>query len=182
MTNVLVAPGEATRHSELSAPLDLNAFRQEDTRWRPIGEVLVAAGAITREELQEELDEQRHSGKRLGEVLIEAGRISWLSLAQAIADQTNASESRREQFVDAAAFAPPTTTPEFPSVAEAVGTQDPEAKLRAVESLLRERQRAFIELVSTTELLRRQVAQLEARLAERNDELARLRQSARKPS
>ena len=110
MTNVLVAPGEATRHSELSVPLDLNSFRQEDTRWRPIGEVLVAAGAITREELQEALHEQRHSGKRLGEVLIEAGRISWLSLAQAIADQTNASESQREQFVDAAAFAPPTTT------------------------------------------------------------------------
>jgi len=55
-------------------------------------------------------------------------------------------------------------------------------RLEEVELLLRERQRAFIELVSTTELLRRQVAQLEARLAERNDELARLRQSARKPS
>ena len=35
MTNVLVAPGEATRHSELPAPLDLDSFRQEDTRWRP---------------------------------------------------------------------------------------------------------------------------------------------------
>ena len=179
MTNVLVEPGEATRHSELSAPLDLNSFRQEDTRWRPIGEVLVAAGAITREELQEALHEQRHSGKRLGEVLIEAGRISWLSLAQAIADQTNASESQREQFVDAAAFAPPTTMPEFPSVAEAVGTQDPEAKLRAVESLLRERQRAFIELVTTTETLRRRVSDLEGTINERNIEIAELRRAAR---
>jgi hypothetical protein len=167
MTNLLVAPGEATTHSELPAPFDLDSFRQEDTRWRPIGEVLVAAGAITREELQEALHEQGQSGKRLGEVLIEAGRISWLSLAQAIADQTTGSEAGREQFVDASAFAPPLTTPEFPSVAEAVGTQDPEAKLRAVESLLRERQRAFIELVTTTETLRRRVSDLEGTLNER---------------
>ena len=180
MTNVLVEPGEATRHSEPHAPLDLGSFRQEDTRWRPIGEVLMAAGAITREELQEALDEQRQSGKRLGEVLIEAGRISWLSLAQAIADQTGQSESGREQFVDAAAFAPPTTTtPEFPSVAEAVGTEDPEAKLRAVESLLRERQRAFIELVTTTETLRRRVSDLEGAINERDVEVSQLRRPAR---
>jgi len=179
MTNLLVAPGEATTHSELPAPFDLDSFRQEDTRWRPIGEVLVAAGAITREELQEALHEQGQSGKRLGEVLIEAGRISWLSLAQAIADQTTGSEAGREQFVDASAFAPPVTTPEFPSVAEAVGTQDPEAKLRAVESLLRERQRAFIELVTTTETLRRRVSDLEGTLNERNVEVAELRRAAR---
>ena len=179
MTNVLVAPGEATTHSALPAPIELGSMRQENSRWRPIGEVLVAAGAITREELQEALHEQRESGKRLGEVLIEAGRISWLSLAQAIADQTGQSESGREQFVDAAAFAPPTTTPEFPSVAEAVGTEDPEAKLRAVESLLRERQRAFIELVTTTETLRRRVSDLEGTINERNVEISQLRHAAR---
>jgi hypothetical protein len=179
MTNVLVAPGEATTHSALPAPVELNSMRQENSRWRPIGEVLVAAGAITREELQEALHEQRDSGKRLGEVLIEAGRISWLSLAQAIAEQTTESESGREQFVDAAAFAPPVTTAEFPSVAEAVGAEDPESKLRAVESLLRERQRAFIELVTTTETLRRRVADLEGNLNDREMELAQLKRAAR---
>ncbi|MEP6978058.1 MAG: hypothetical protein ABI948_08395 [Thermoleophilia bacterium] len=179
MTNLLVAPGEATTDSALSEPLDLDSFRDDDVRWRPIGEVLVAAGAITREELQEALQEQRRSGKRLGEVLIEAGRISWLSLAQAIADQTSESEAGPEQFVDVSAFAPPTTTPEFPSVAEAVGTEDPEAKLRAVESLLRERQRAFIELVTTTETLRRRVSDLEGTLNECNVELAQLKRAAR---
>jgi hypothetical protein len=181
MTNLLVAPGEATSDSALPAPFVLDSFRQEDTGWRPIGEVLVAAGAITREELQEALQEQRQSGKRLGEVLIEAGRISWLSLAQALADQTSESESEspREQFVDAAAFSPPLTTPEFPSVAEAVGTQDPEAKLRAVESLLRERQRAFIELVTTTETLRRRVSDLEGTINERNVEINQLRRATR---
>ena len=180
MTNLLVAPGEATTDSALSAPVELDSFRHDQNmRWRPIGEVLVGAGAITREELQEALQEQRRSGQRLGEVLIEAGRISWLSLAQAIADQTSESEAEREQFVDASAFAPPVNAPTFPSVAEAVGAEDPESKLRAVESLLRERQRAFIELVTTTETLRRRVSDLEGSLNDCNLELAQLKRAAR---
>jgi hypothetical protein len=179
MTNLLVAPGEATTHSVLPPPVELDSIRHEDPRWRPIGEVLVAAGSITREELQEALLEQRLSGKRLGEVLIEAGRISWLSLAQAIADQTTESEAGHGQFVDAAAFAPPLTAPSSPSVAEAVGADDPEAKLRAVESLLRERQRAFLELVTTTETLRRRVSDLEGTVNECNVELAQLKRAAR---
>ena len=128
--------------------------------WRPIGEVLVDAGVITRNELDEALAEQRTSGRRLGEILIETGRISWLALAQAIGDQAMPGTTR--------AAAPARSFSEAP-----------EDRLEAVESLLRERQRAFIELVGTTELLRRKVAQLEERLSKRNDELARLRQSAR---
>jgi len=128
--------------------------------WRPIGEVLVDAGVITRNELDEALAEQRTSGRRLGEILIETGRISWLALAQAIGDQAMPGIAR-------------VAAPERPF------SETPEDRLEEVESLLRERQRAFIELVSTTELLRRQVAQLEERLSERNAELARLRQSAR---
>ena len=130
--------------------------------WRPIGELLVDAGVITRAELDEALAEQRKTGQRLGEILIETGRISWLALAQAIGDQAMPGTARAE-------------IPVRPF------SEAPEERLEEVESLLRERQRAFIELVSTTELLRRQVAQLEARLAERNDELARLK-SSRKPS
>jgi hypothetical protein len=128
--------------------------------WRPIGELLVDAGVITRAELDEALALQRTTGQRLGEILIETGRISWLALAQAIGDQAM----------------PGATRPEAPA---RPFSEAPEERLEEVESLLRERQRAFIELVSTTELLRRQVAQLEARLAERNEELARLRQSTR---
>ena len=128
--------------------------------WRPIGEVLVDAGVITRNELDEALAEQRTSGRRLGEILIETGRISWLALAQAIGDQAMPGTAR-------------VAAPERPF------SETPEDRLEEVESLLRERQRAFIELVSTTELLRRQVAQLEERLSERTAELARLRQSAR---
>jgi hypothetical protein len=53
--------------------------------------------------------------------------------------------------------------------------QDPETKLHTIEALLKERQRAFIELFTTAETLRTKVARLEEMLEERNRELARLR-------
>jgi uncharacterized membrane protein len=53
--------------------------------------------------------------------------------------------------------------------------RDPEIKLHSVEALLKERQRAFIELVTTTETLRMKVAHLEEIIDERDRELTRLR-------
>ncbi len=53
--------------------------------------------------------------------------------------------------------------------------RDPEIKLHSVEALLKERQRAFIELVTTTETLRMKVAYLEEILDERDRELTKLR-------
>jgi hypothetical protein len=53
--------------------------------------------------------------------------------------------------------------------------QDPEARLQTIEVLLKERQRAFIELLTTAENLRSRVARLEDELADRTQELARLR-------
>jgi hypothetical protein len=53
--------------------------------------------------------------------------------------------------------------------------QDPEIKLHSVEVLLKERQRAFIELVTTTETLRMKVAHLEEIIEERDRELTKLR-------
>ena len=53
--------------------------------------------------------------------------------------------------------------------------QDPEIKLQSVEALLKERQRAFIELVTTTETLRMKVAHLEEIIDERDRELTKLR-------
>jgi hypothetical protein len=52
---------------------------------------------------------------------------------------------------------------------------DPELKLHSIEALLKERQRAFIELVTTTETLRMKVAHLEEILEERDRELTKLR-------
>jgi len=54
---------------------------------------------------------------------------------------------------------------------------DPELKLHSVEALLKERQRAFIELVTTTETLRMKVAHLEEIIDERDRELTKLRVS-----
>jgi outer membrane biosynthesis protein TonB len=53
--------------------------------------------------------------------------------------------------------------------------EDPNVKLHSVEAMLRERQRAFIELVTTTETLRMKVARLEEIIEERDRELAKLR-------
>lgn len=53
--------------------------------------------------------------------------------------------------------------------------ENPESKLHSVEALLRERQRAFIELFTTAETLRMKVARLEEILEDRDRELTRLR-------
>ncbi len=53
--------------------------------------------------------------------------------------------------------------------------EDPEAKLNSIEALLKERQRAFIELFTTAETLRMKVSRLEDILEERDRELTRLR-------
>jgi predicted lipid-binding transport protein (Tim44 family) len=66
-----------------------------------------------------------------------------------------------------AAAAPAPVAPEL--------IRDPEIKLHSVEALLKERQRAFIELVTTTETLRMKVAHLEEIIDERDRELTRLR-------
>jgi hypothetical protein len=65
----------------------------------------------------------------------------------------------------------------LPSSAAVVGSSqhDAEQRLQSVEALLRERQRAFIELVTTTETLRMKVTRLEEIIEERDRELARLR-------
>jgi outer membrane biosynthesis protein TonB len=63
----------------------------------------------------------------------------------------------------------------LPAVAEPVLIHDPENRLHSVEALLKERQRAFIELVTTTETLRMKVARLEEIIEERDRELTRLR-------
>jgi hypothetical protein len=68
------------------------------------------------------------------------------------------------------AVAPPPPAPVAPEL-----IHDPEIKLHSVEALLKERQRAFIELVTTTETLRMKVAHLEEIIDERDRELTKLR-------
>jgi hypothetical protein len=166
-------------------------------RWRPIGTVLVEAGAIDESQLQAALDEQKVTGKRLGEVLIDSGAITWNALAHAIAAQVEALDSgdaSEPEPVELApvvqpqpepAPAPAAAAPSFASVGPPVSAAPiPEVtridvhagdRVETLETMLRERQRAFLELVSSTETLRRTVAKLQDQLAEKDAEIARLR-------
>ncbi len=170
-------------------------------RKRPIGQILVEKNEISEAELAAALAEQERTGLRLGQILIETGRISWLALARAIAEQVldiedvaPAPERKPEPAPlptyarpDSAVVAPPQrpapapapVSPPPPAPAPALVApeliHDPEIKLHSVEALLKERQRAFIELVTTTETLRMKVAHLEEIIEERDRELTRLR-------
>jgi hypothetical protein len=91
-------------------------------------------------------------------------------LARAVAEQV--------ANLDTPAPAPPEEThllrlTPTPPPAPPVLTGD--EKLLSIEALLKERQRAFIELVTTAETLRMKVARLEEILDERDRELTRLR-------
>jgi hypothetical protein len=55
--------------------------------WRPLGELLVADGAIAHDELERALAEQARSGKKLGLILVEQGSLTGAGLAQALARQ-----------------------------------------------------------------------------------------------
>jgi hypothetical protein len=154
-------------------------------RWRPIGTVLVESGAIDESQLQAALAEQKVSGKRLGEVLIDSGAITWNALAHAIAAQVDALDVNHVESVDvnhveeptpvAAPDPPPPPPPPPPAPAPSLHHGD---RLETVEAMLRERQRAFLELVSSTETLRRTVSKLQDEIAEKDAEIARLRLQA----
>jgi hypothetical protein len=152
-------------------------------RRRPIGQILVEKQAITEAELAAALSEQERSGRRLGEILIESGQISWLALARAIAEQVlDIQEAPAEPAPlpsPVAPVAPPEplvpVAPPQPVAPAPRPYDDAATKLVSVEALLKERQRAFIELVTTAETLRMKVARLEEILEERDRELTRLR-------
>jgi hypothetical protein len=76
----------------------------------------------------------------------------------------------REASVTTAAPPPVSAIPEVMRVDVHGGD-----RLETLETMLRERQRAFLELVSSTETLRRTVAKLQDQLSEKDAEIARLR-------
>ena len=156
--------------------------------WRPIGTVLVEAGAIDESQLQAALAEQKLSGRRLGEILIDSGAITWNALAHAFAAQVAAldtdgpapappAEAPRPVAAPEPKPEPAPAAPETPGAIPAVSRVDVQSgnRLETLETMLRERQRAFLELVATTETLRRAVAKLQDEVAEKDAEINRLR-------
>jgi hypothetical protein len=55
--------------------------------WRPLGELLVGKGLVTKDELELALVEQAESGRLLGAILVERGFVSGPALAIALAEQ-----------------------------------------------------------------------------------------------
>ena len=136
-------------------------------RWRPVGQVLVENGSITTEQLEAALVEQRRNGRKIGDILVNSGAISWLTLAHAIAEQ--AADLGVPRAVT------PAAEPMELVASAANGSAGGERRLAEVEALLKERQRAYLELVSITETLRAAVAKLQSELVQRDEEIARLR-------
>ena len=54
---------------------------------RKLGEVLIAEGSITEEQLAAAIAEQERTGERLGEILLASRSVSRLNLANAFAEQ-----------------------------------------------------------------------------------------------
>jgi hypothetical protein len=96
-------------------------------------------------------------------------------LARAVAEQVaNLDTPQPQQETHLLHLTPsPAAPPELPAPQQAFMSSD--EKLLSIEALLKERQRAFIELVTTAETLRMKVARLEEILDERDRELTRLR-------
>ena len=95
-------------------------------------------------------------------------------LARAVAEQV--------ANLDAPAPAPPPEPQQqaqvlqlTPASQHGLPVMSTDERLMSIEALLRERQRAFIEMVTTAETLRMKVARLEEILEERDRELAKLR-------
>jgi len=140
-------------------------------RWRPVGTVLVDNGSITPDQLEAALAEQRHSGRKIGDILVNSGAITWLTLAHAIAEQAT-------DIAGVGTRPAPVGQPEPEPRLEVISNGTPSDaadRLVTVEALLKERQRAYLELVSVTETLRAAVEKLQHELAERDAEIARLR-------
>lgn len=65
---------------------------------RPLGQILVERGLISRAELEEALSEQRKTGRRLGEILLAHRLITRPSLARALLDQQGLALERDRGF------------------------------------------------------------------------------------
>jgi hypothetical protein len=80
-----------------------------------------------------------------------------------------------EQVANLDTPAPPVHETKLLTLTPKAPLMSADEKLLSIEALLKERQRAFIELVTTAETLRMKVARLEEILDERDRELAKLR-------
>jgi len=113
---ILVAQGALTGSQLTRILVEQTGLRVEDSApvapppdapadaepWRPLGRVLVARGAIAEAELEEALQVQRESGRRLGEILVERGYATAQALVSAVIEQHGLEEEAPAAAVVAA--------------------------------------------------------------------------------
>lgn len=68
------------------------------TSWRPLGRLLVARGLLNEDQLEDALQEQALTGRRLGEILVQHGYISQRALLLALAEQYEIESSAEPGF------------------------------------------------------------------------------------
>jgi hypothetical protein len=190
---ILVEKGEISE-------VDLEAALQEQERsGRRLGEILIEQGrtswlALARAIAEQVLDIQNANAEPEPEPAADAVKMV-RELAERVANlppvpellpppdpERELARAVAEQVanLDTPAPAPQEThllhlTPAPAPPAPAPPVISGDEKLLSIEALLKERQRAFIELVTTAETLRMKVARLEEILDERDRELTRLR-------
>jgi hypothetical protein len=66
--------------------------------WKPLGELLVEQSWITPADLQEALEEQERTGRKLGQIVVESGFISVEGLTKVLLEQCGIDMSTEEGF------------------------------------------------------------------------------------
>ena len=123
---------------QASGSTDAAAATVEPQLRRPIGEIFLERGFVTRDDLDRALDVQRETGTRLGEVLVEQGSLTRLDLASALAEQWSSLQKLRppepvaaEPWQNGAPTTPPVSA-EVPADLRR-SLEDLEERLRTVE-------------------------------------------------
>jgi hypothetical protein len=190
---ILVEKGEISE-------VDLEAALQEQGRsGRRLGEILIEQGrtswlALARAIAEQVLDIQNADAEPEPEPAPAPDAVKMVrELAERVANlppvpeplpppdpERELARAVAEQVANLDTPAPPQEThllhlTPAPAPAPAPQVISGDEKLMSIEALLKERQRAFIELVTTAETLRMKVARLEEILDERDRELTRLR-------
>jgi hypothetical protein len=159
------------------------ALAEQKVTGKRLGEVLIDSGAITWNALAHAIAAQvdaLDAGEDASEPDPEPEPAEPVAVFSAPVQQPEppapGPPPAREVLV-APVSAPPVSAPPVSAAIPEVMRVDVHSghRVETLETMLRERQRAFLELVSSTETLRRTVAKLQDQLAEKDAEIARLR-------
>jgi hypothetical protein len=71
---------------------------EETPVWKPLGELLVDHSLITAADLEQALEDQERTGRKLGQVVVEAGLISIEELTTVLLEQCGIDISTQEGF------------------------------------------------------------------------------------